>query len=140
VPDLNDTNSYELGTRFSFNTSGFVCGVRFYKGAGNTGTHVGKLWNGNTGQLLASATFTNETASGWQSVNFATPVAVQAATWYILSYSDAGGHLSYDANYFASQGQSNGSINAPSAASGNGVYAFGAGNYPASGSPTGNNF
>ncbi len=36
---------------------GFVTGIRFYKASTNTGTHVGNLWSA-TGQLLASATFT----------------------------------------------------------------------------------
>ena len=45
--------------------SGTVTGVRFYKAAANTGTHIGSLWSA-TGTQLASATFTNETASGWQ--------------------------------------------------------------------------
>ena len=50
-------------------------GIRFYKAAANTGTHIGNLWTAS-GQLLASATFTNETASGWQQVNFASPVPI----------------------------------------------------------------
>ena len=50
--------------------NGFITGIRFYKGAGNTGTHVGNLWSAG-GQLLATATFTSETASGWQQVDFA---------------------------------------------------------------------
>ena len=48
-------------------------GVRFYKGTGNTGTHVGSLWS-PSGERLAQATFSNESATGWQSVTFATPV------------------------------------------------------------------
>ena len=51
----------------------------------NTGTHVGRLWS-SAGQLLAQATFTNETASGWQQVSFATPVAIKANTVYVVSY------------------------------------------------------
>ena len=35
----------ELGLRFTPTVDGFVTGVRFYKGAGNTGTHVGSLWS-----------------------------------------------------------------------------------------------
>ena len=44
---------------------GVVTGVRFYKSPGNTGAHVGSLWNAN-GVELATGTFTNESASGWQ--------------------------------------------------------------------------
>ena len=53
------------------------------------------MWS-STGQLLATATFTNETASGWQQVNLATPVAITANTVYVVSYHTPGG---YSANY-----------------------------------------
>ena len=46
----------------------------------------------NTGTLLATATFTGETASGWQQVNFATPVAITANTTYVASYHTNVGH------------------------------------------------
>src|SRR3546814_20679943 len=50
------------------------------------------LWNAD-GTLLASATFTNETASGWQTANLNTPVAITAGTTYIAS-SHTGGDYS----------------------------------------------
>ena len=59
--------------KFTSASFGQITGIRFYKDAQNTGTHIGDLWSSN-GTLLASATFTNETASGWQQVNFTTPV------------------------------------------------------------------
>ena len=40
----NDSASYELGTKFQSTVAGWVAGVRFYKGAGNNGTHTGSLW------------------------------------------------------------------------------------------------
>ena len=52
--------------KFQSSVPGWVAGVRFYKGAGNNGTHTGSLWTAS-GTLLATGTFTNETASGWQS-------------------------------------------------------------------------
>ena len=75
----------EVGVKFTSAKSGQITGIRFYKGSDNTGTHVGNLWSAS-GTLLASATFTNETASGWQQVNFATPVNITAGTTYIASY------------------------------------------------------
>ena len=54
--------------KFRTDVAGFVTGIRFYKGTANTGTHVGTLWSG-TGTKLATATFTGETATGWQKVN-----------------------------------------------------------------------
>ncbi len=65
----NDTASVTLGLKFYSDVAGFVTGVRFYKGSRNTGTHVGTLWSAS-GTKLASATFSGETSSGWQQVNF----------------------------------------------------------------------
>ena len=48
---------------------GIITGLRYYKSAQDTGTHTGSLWT-STGTLLAHATFTNESASGWQTVHF----------------------------------------------------------------------
>ena len=65
--------------------AGTITGIRFYKGAGNVGTHIGSLWN-SSGALLASATFANETANGWQQVNFSTPVPISPNTTYVAGY------------------------------------------------------
>jgi hypothetical protein len=99
--------------------------MRFYKGPQNTGTHTAELWDGS-GNRLASATFTNETASGWQTVNFASPVAITAGTTYVASYHSSG-YYSANGNYFAAA-YVNGSLTAPASGSsgGNGVYAYGA--------------
>ncbi len=75
----------ELGVKFTADTDGHVSGVRFYKSAANTGPHTGSLW-GSDGTLLATATFTGETASGWQTVTFSPAVAVTAGTTYVASY------------------------------------------------------
>lgn len=121
----NDNLAVELGVKFSSSKAGQVTGVEFYKGPLNTGTHVANLWSA-TGALLASATFTNETASGWQQVNFATPVTITPGTTYIASYHTNTGEYSVDPNLFASS-ISSGPLTAPSSASsgGNGVYAYG---------------
>ena len=68
--DSGDPTSAELGMKFSRRLFGTITGVRFYKASTNTGTHVGSLWDAN-GNQLAQATFSNETASGWQTVTFA---------------------------------------------------------------------
>ena len=78
---------------------GTITGIRFYKGSSNTGPHVADLWS-STGTLLATATFSNETASGWQQVNFSTPVAITAGTTYVASY-HTNGDYSASQNYFA---------------------------------------
>jgi hypothetical protein len=117
----------ELGVKFQSQVAGQVTGVRFYKGTGNTGTHVGRLWS-STGQLLAQATFTNESATGWQQVTFPTPVSIQANTTYVVSYHAPAGRYAYDEGFFAAA-VTKGPLRAPSTteAAGNGVYRYGAG-------------
>src|SRR5206468_3249210 len=46
----NDSGSIEVGMKFRSDTAGYITGLRFYKGAGNAGTHVGHLWS-STGTL-----------------------------------------------------------------------------------------
>ena len=97
--DSGDPASIEVGVKFTTDASGYITGIRFYKASTNTGTHIGNLWT-STGQLLASATFTNESASGWQQVNFSQPVAVNPNTTYVASYFAPNGHYSDDGAYF----------------------------------------
>jgi Domain of unknown function (DUF4082) len=121
---VNDSSSVEVGFKFDASTNGQITGMRFYKSPLNTGPHVADLWT-DTGTLLATATFTNETASGWQQVNFSSPVAITAGTTYVASY-HTNGDYSADPNYFAAA-QTSGPLTAPSSSSsgGNGVYAYG---------------
>jgi len=42
-----NTSNVELGMKFQSSESGYVTGIRFYKGTGNTGTHTGTLWVGH---------------------------------------------------------------------------------------------
>lgn len=123
--DAGASSPLELGMKFQPTISGWVTGVRFYKSAANTGTHLGDLWT-STGQLLASATFSAESASGWQDVAFASPVAVTAGTTYVASYRTGVGHYSYTGAYFATAGAGSGPLVAPASAAvgGNGVYAY----------------
>ena len=130
VPGLVDggaDNAVELGVKFRSDVAGNIAGVRFYKAAANTGTHVGNLWTG-TGTKLASANFSGESASGWQQVNFAAPVAITANTVYVVSYFANAGHYSADVNYFSATGFDNPPLHALASgvSGGNGVYAYGA--------------
>ncbi|WP_050855606.1 Ig-like domain-containing protein, partial [Gillisia limnaea] len=96
-----DGQAVQLGMKFRSSENGFVSGVRFFKQAGNTGTHIGQLYS-RTGSLLAQATFTNETASGWQEVAFSSPVAVTANTTYVISYHSGSGFYSASNPFFNS--------------------------------------
>ncbi|HTQ50836.1 MAG TPA: N,N-dimethylformamidase beta subunit family domain-containing protein, partial [Candidatus Acidoferrales bacterium] len=134
-PDDGADTSVELGVKFRSDVAGYITGVRFYKASANTGTHLGDLWTSN-GTLLATATFSGETASGWQQVNFGSPVAINANTVYVGSYHCPGGHYSEDDNYFASGGVDNPPLHAlADGVSGpDGVYAYGSGSiFPSQG-------
>ena len=125
-----DTESIEVGVKFRATQAGSISGIRFYKGSGNTGTHVGSLWSAS-GTKLGSATFTGESPSGWQQVNFASPVAVSANTTYVASYYAPNGRYSTSDGYFTTP-TSNGPLTAlQDGADGvNGVYKYGATGFP----------
>jgi hypothetical protein len=117
----NDATSDELGLKFSSKVAGYVTGVKFYKSAQNTGTHTGTLWD-TTGKQLATVTFTNETASGWQSATFAEPVSIAANVTYVISYHAPHGYYSSDETYFRSNSYTKNDLTAP--AGKNGVFAY----------------
>jgi hypothetical protein len=125
VVDLAD-KPVELGVKFRSDVSGYITGLRFYSNIDSGTSQLGSLWDAN-GNLLATATFTESSpGSGWQQVNFATPVAIAANTTYVAGYFASTGHYSITNNYFATSGVDNGVLHAPSnaAAGGNGVYAY----------------
>ena len=130
TPNVADAGAYpplELGVQFQSDSSGYISGIRFYKSAANTGTHVGNLWS-SSGALLATAIFTSETATGWQQVNFPNPVAITANAVYVASYHTTVGHFALDQNYFAASGVDNPPLHAlpNNGVSMNGVYSFAA--------------
>jgi hypothetical protein len=126
VPADPDTAAVEVGVKFRSDVAGSVTGVRFYKGSGNTGTHIGHLWTAG-GTLLATATFTGETGSGWQQATFPAAVPINAGSTYVISYFAPNGHYAADAGYFAITGHDSTPLHA--LASGvdglNGVYRYG---------------
>lgn len=102
IPAASDSSATELGMRFTVTEDGYLTGVRFYKGTGNGGTHVGSLWS-TTGQRLATATFTGETATGWQRADFAVPVAVSAGEKYVVSYTAPTGRYAVETDAFSAR-------------------------------------
>src|SRR5262249_20095988 len=113
--DSSDGTSNNLGVSFTSGVPGQITGIRFYKAPTNTGTHIGDLWN-SSGQLLATATFTNETASGWQTVLFSQPVQITTGTTYTASYFAPNGHYSFTGSVFTSP-LTNGPLQAPASGS-----------------------
>ncbi|HVK91891.1 MAG TPA: DUF4082 domain-containing protein, partial [Mycoplana sp.] len=122
--NLNDRQQLEVGVKFQSNVAGDITAIKFYRSANDTGQNVVDLWTA-TGTKLATATFNNTSASGWQTVALPTAVTITPNTTYIASYHTTGTYVATN-NAFTSP-VTNGPLTAPSSltAGGNGVYAYG---------------
>ena len=109
--DAGDGSAITVGLRFVPTVAGHVTGVRFFKSAANTGPHTGSLWTSD-GQRLATGTFTNETASGWQILTFTQPVDLTVGQTYVVSYFAPDGHYAADFDAVAT-GWANGPLQIP---------------------------
>ena len=133
TPDIesaNDTTGVEAGVKFTSSVAGSITAIRYYRGPGNVGPHVGKLWAAD-GTLLGSASFDNESAVGWQQADFATPIPIEAGVLYVASYfAPSGGYAITTGGLSAAAERS--PLQAPSsgASNGNGVYRYGSSGYP----------
>jgi hypothetical protein len=126
-----DNSAVEVGVKFQASQSGYITGIRFYKGSGNTGTHVGSIWS-RTGTRLATVTFTGESATGWQQATFSAPLKISAGTTYVASYYAPVGRYAVTQDYFASAPITRGPLTALRSGTdgGNGVYTYGASGFP----------
>ena len=111
--NLNDGTPLEVGMKFTSSVAGQITALKFYRSASDTGPDLLDLWTA-TGTKLASATFTNTTASGWQTVSLATPVAITANTTYVASYHTTGAYVA--TNNFFTTAFTSGLLTAPSSA------------------------
>lgn len=118
--------SYEFGVKIQVTQPVSLVGIRFYKDTKETGTHVGRLWS-STGTLLASATFSGETASGWQQATLSSPVSLSVGTTYIVS---VGINAYFGLTTFGLQTQITSGPLKSVADSQNGVYGASAGTFP----------
>ncbi len=84
IPNVSDGTGYELGMKFRSTKAGQITGIRFWKAANESGSHLGKIWSAS-GTLLGSVTFTNETVSGWQVQALTPPVNIDPNTTYVVS-------------------------------------------------------
>jgi len=75
---------YELGMKFQVARAGSITAIRYFRSANETGTHTTRIWSA-TGTLLASVPFTGESASGWQTQQLSSALAIQANTTYVVS-------------------------------------------------------
>jgi hypothetical protein len=79
-------STWEQGIEFSSSVSGKITHIRFWKAPGEpTGNHVGRIWTA-TGVPLASAPFTNESASGWQVAQLQPALQISAGVRYKVTY------------------------------------------------------
>lgn len=126
VPGGGDADGpYELGTKFQTSEPGAITKLRFYKAVGETGLHTGRLWSSD-GNILASANYGNETASGWQEITLETPYNLSINTTYVVS-------VNINHNYVAtSKGLQSKVSNGPlsTVVGDNGVFAQPAGDFP----------
>ena len=134
TPAANDGGAIEVGLKFRADSDGHVTGVRFHKGPGNTGPHVGNLWRSD-GTLLATVPFTSETASGWQQADLATPVPVTAGQTYVVSYHAPAGRYGVTSGAFSAGGVDRAPLHALRSGldGANGVFRYGPGGFPTSG-------
>jgi hypothetical protein len=100
IPNVSDGVPYELGMKFRSAKGGKISAIRYWKAASETGTHVGKIWAATGGTPLASVTFSNETASGWQEQALSTPLNIQANTTYFVSV-NCNSHFPISSNQLA---------------------------------------
>ena len=70
--------------KFKSDIFGTVNGIRFYKAAANTGTHIGTAVD-HRRDTARPVTFTNESAPGWQQANFSSPVIITPGTTYVAA-------------------------------------------------------
>jgi hypothetical protein len=133
IVEANDTNPVELGVVWRSDVDARATALRFFKGAGNTGPHVGRLWTID-GQLLGTVTFPDSNVAGWQQAPLTPPVPVMAGTTYVASYHAPAGRYSINVGTFADEARRRPPLVAPASTStsGNGRFVYGPGGFPSS--------
>ncbi|MFL5747014.1 MAG: DUF4082 domain-containing protein [Niastella sp.] len=127
-PTTTDSDTpVELGMKFKSTVSGEITKFRYFKPAGETGTHTGRLWSAG-GVSLKTAVFTNETDTGWQTVVLDTPYHIVKDSIYVISVNAV-------TRYAATPSELGVAIvNGPlsNIAGNNGVYTYKSGTFPVS--------
>jgi hypothetical protein len=101
----------EVGTKFIARANGFLPQIRFYKPSQDVNTsHTVTLWN-SAGTAIASVVTSGESASGWQTANFASAPALVNGQTYVASYFTNVGVL-YADNWYRNQNTVNGNMEA----------------------------
>jgi hypothetical protein len=135
-PAGEGSGNQTVGTKFKATVDGNIIGARYYKFLGYDQIRDIRLWD-NAGTLLASRTVSGESASGWQRMDFTSPVAITAETTYVVGYHSTNTAESIrrptSNNLFATTGVTNDKLYAYSSleiAPGNGVVGAAGGVFP----------
>jgi hypothetical protein len=124
-----DTAAVELGMRFGVTQPAEAVGIRFHRGPGNDGPHVGRLWRSD-GTVLGEVGFDwPDDTFGWRTALFTTPIPLDVGPTYVVSYLAPVGRYSIDVRYFGAEPVVNGFLvgRADDATTRNGVFAYGGG-------------
>jgi uncharacterized protein YjdB len=119
------SNPCELGMRFTSSQTGQIIKIHYYKTPEEVGSHVGRIWSAG-GTQLASASFSDESSSGWQEATLSSPYTIDANTIYVVSV-NSNNSYAYTANGLTSM-ITNGPLS--SIAGDNGVYIYTIGSFP----------
>ena len=105
-----------LGTRFSSSLAGDLTKVCYYKGGGQVPSSTMKVWT-NTGTLLdtVSMPFMDTATEGWHIATLSSPIAISAATNYVVSYNnfDDGSAACWTAFQYAGYAREEGVVQSP---------------------------
>ncbi len=130
-----DAGHYELGTEYVANQQVTISAVRVWSGASpeDLSGRTGRIWS-LAGFQLGSAAMATTLSAGWVSYNLASPVTINAAQHFVVSFGTGGnyGALTHalDANVNSADGALT-AVAAGSSAHGNGVFNVTVGSYPA---------
>ncbi|NEN04793.1 DUF4082 domain-containing protein [Diaminobutyricibacter tongyongensis] len=92
-----DTNSVNLGVKFSPSLPGTVVALQYYQGPQDSGITKATLWS-SSGSALASVSVTPSRTVGWHTVSLPKPVRLTAHATYVASYLATKGHYSVTEN------------------------------------------
>jgi hypothetical protein len=77
--------TWEQSIHLTSTESGKITHLIYWKVPEESGSHVGRIWS-DTGTLLRTVNFTNESASGWQKAALSSPLSITAGVKYRISY------------------------------------------------------
>lgn len=147
VLTATDAAPVELGVKIKPSSNGYITSLRYFKPLlSNDTTNAARVWS-STGTSLASATFDNQSDYGWQEAKLSTPLRVYKNQLYIISYTASSTYVSSNGaltgqniqnGYLTAFANDSSENAATSSGNRNGVFNINGGNYPGTGSTTGN--